>query len=100
MLRALKDLENYKISDTDGEIGHVKDFYFEDDAWLVRYFVVDAGTWLSSRKVLILPISFHHPDWLERTLPVAISKEQVRNSPDFDSARPVSRHNEVHYLRY
>ena len=32
MLRSLKNLENYSISATDGEIGHVKDFYFEDDA--------------------------------------------------------------------
>ena len=100
MLRNLKDLENYKISATDGEIGHVKDFYFQDDAWVVRYFVVDAGTWLTSRKVLISPISVHHPDWLARTLPVSITKQQVKNSPDFDSDKPVSRQNEEQYLGY
>jgi hypothetical protein len=100
MLRNLKDLENYKISATDGEIGSVKDFYFEDDAWVVRYFVVDAGTWLTSRKVLISPISVHHPDWLERTLPVSITKQQVKNSPDFDTDKPVSRQNEEQYLGY
>ena len=98
MLRNLKDLENYKISATDGEIGHVKDFYFEDDAWAVRYFVVDAGTWLSSRKVLISPISVHHPDWQAQTLPVSITKEQVKNSPNIDTDKPVSRQNEVEYL--
>ena len=53
MLRSMKDLENFTISATDGEIGHLKDFYFDDDAWVVRYLVVDAGSWLSSRKVLI-----------------------------------------------
>jgi hypothetical protein len=100
MLRELKDLENYKISATDGEIGHVKDFYFEDDAWVVRYFVVDAGTWLSSRKVLISPISVGHPDWLERTLPVSITKKQVESSPDIDTDKPVSRQNEEQYLGY
>jgi PRC-barrel domain len=100
MLRNLKDLENYKISATDGEIGHVKDFYFEDDAWVVRYFVVDAGTWLSSRKVLISPISVRHPDWTERTLPVSITKDQVRNSPNIDTDKPVSRQNEEQYMGY
>ncbi|MEO6280293.1 PRC-barrel domain-containing protein [Roseateles sp.] len=100
MLRNLKDLENYKISATDGEIGHVKDFYFEDDAWAVRYFVVDTGTWLSSRQVLISPISVRHPDWLARTLPVSISKEQVKNSPGFDSDKPVSRQNEEEVMGY
>jgi uncharacterized protein YrrD len=100
MLRSLKDLENYKISATDGEIGHVKDFYFDDDAWAVRYFVVDAGTWLSSRKVLISPISVKKPDWLARTLPVSISKDKVKNSPNIDTDQPVSRQNEVQYMGY
>jgi len=100
MLRNLKDLENYKIGATDGEIGHVKDFYFEDDAWVLRYFVVDTGSWLSSRKVLISPISVHHPDWLARKLPVSITREQVRHSPDIDTDQPVSRQNEEQYLGY
>ena len=37
MLRSTEDVENYTISATDGPIGHVKDFYFDDDAWVVRY---------------------------------------------------------------
>ena len=100
MLRSTKDLEGYKISATDGDIGHVKDFYFDDDHWAVRYFVVEAGTWLSSRKVLVSPISVHHPDWLGKTLPVSISKEQVRNSPSIDTDKPVSRQNEGQVLGY
>jgi len=100
MLRSLKDLENFAIGATDGKIGHVNDFYFDDDAWVVRYFVVDAGSWLSSRKVLSSPISVRHPDWLERTLSVSITKAQVRNSPDIDSDKPVSRQNEEQFLGY
>ncbi|MEO8936360.1 MAG: PRC-barrel domain-containing protein [Burkholderiaceae bacterium] len=100
MLRNAKDLENYAIAATDGPIGHVKDFYFDDDAWVVRYLVVDAGSWLSSRKVLISPVSVHHPDWLERTLPVAITKEQVKNSPNIDTEKPVSRQNEEQTMGY
>jgi len=53
MIRNLKARENFKIIATDGEIGHVKDFYFEDDDWVVRYLVAETGTRLSSRKVLI-----------------------------------------------
>lgn len=100
MLHNLKDLENFTISATDGEIGHVKDFYFEDDSWVVRYLVVEAGTWLASRKVLISPISAHHPDWSARTLPVSISMEKVKLSPDFDTDKPVSRQNEEQYIGY
>ena len=100
MLRSAKDLNDYKISATDGEVGHVKDLYFDDDAWAIRYFVVDTGTWLSSRKVLISPISVHHPNWSGQTLPVSITKAQVKNSPAFDADKPVSRQNEEQYLGY
>jgi hypothetical protein len=100
MLRSMKDLENYAIGATDGPIGHVKDFYFDDDAWVIRYFVVDAGSWLSSRQVLISPMSVTRPNWVERLLPVAISKEQVKNSPDIDTQKPVSRQHEMQTLGY
>ncbi|OYT87474.1 MAG: photosystem reaction center subunit H [Burkholderiales bacterium PBB6] len=100
MLRNLQDLDDFKISATDGEIGHVKDFYFEDNTWAVRYLVVEAGSWANSRKVLISPISVRHPDWLARTLSVSISQQQVKNSPSFDTDKPVSRQNEEQYLGY
>ncbi|HUX25995.1 MAG TPA: PRC-barrel domain-containing protein [Burkholderiales bacterium] len=100
MLRSTKDLEDYAIRATDGIVGHVKDFYFDDKAWVIRYLVVDTGAWLSHRKVLISPIAIGHPDWPEKVLPVSITKEQVKNSPDIDTDKPVSRQQEMHYLGY
>ena len=100
MLRSLKDLENYAIGATAGPIGHVRDFFFDDDAWVVRYLVVDTGTWLNSREVLISPVSLRSPDWSSRLLPMNISREQVRNSPDIDTHMPVSRQHESELLGY
>ena len=100
MLRSTKDLENYAIGATDGHIGHVKDFYFDDTAWAVRYLVVETGAWLSSRKVLISPIAIGEPNWKDKTLPVALTKEQVKNSPDIDTEKPVSRQHEMDYAGY
>lgn len=100
MLRNLNELENYVIQATDGDIGHLKDCYFEDDTWVVRYFVVDAGTLLTRRMVLVSPISVHRSDWLGRSLAVSITRDQVKHSPDIDTDQPVSRQNEVQYLGY
>jgi hypothetical protein len=100
MLRNLNALENYKINATDGEIGGIADFYFDDKDWAVRYFVVETGNWLSDRQVLISPISVRLPDWAGRSLPVSITKAQVRNSPSFNSDKPVTRQNEAEYLGY
>ena len=100
MLRNIKDLEGYAIGATDGAVGHVKDFYFDDDAWVVRYVVVETGSWLASRKVLISPIAIGKPDWVQRLLPIALTKEQVRGSPDIDTDKPVSRQHEADYHTY
>jgi hypothetical protein len=100
MLRSMKNLENYAIHATDGAIGHVQDFYFDDRAWVVRYLVVETGSWLSSRKVLISPLSIGQPNWAEKLLPVWITREQVKNSPDIDTDKPVSRQHEIQYLGF
>ena len=100
MLRNLHDLEDYAIRATDGDIGHVKDFYIDDQTWVIRYLVVETGGWLSSRKVLVSPMAIGHPDWQERVLPTSVTRDQVRNSPNIDTDKPVSRQHESHYLAY
>jgi uncharacterized protein YrrD len=100
MLRQLKDLQGYALRATDGDIGTVTDFYFDDERWVVRYLVVETGSWLASRKVLVSPASLGTPDTVELVLPVSITREQVRNSPDIDTDKPVSRQHEIDYLGY
>jgi uncharacterized protein YrrD len=100
MLRTLKELQGYALRATDGDVGTVKDFYFDDDRWVVRYLVVETGTWLSSRQVLISPVSIGTPNHDDKVLPVSITREQVKNSPDIDTDKPVSRQHELDYLDY
>jgi len=100
MLRSMKELEGYAIGATDGVIGQVKDLYFDDESWVIRYLVVETGRWLLSRRVLISPIALAEPNWSEKVLPASITCEQVRGSPDIDTNRPVSRQHEMGYLAY
>lgn len=100
MLRTVKNMEDYVISATDGNIGQVKDAYFDDETWCIRYLVVETGTWLSSRKVLISPISIGLANGADKLLPVSITKEQVKNSPDISTEKPVSRQQEIELLEY
>lgn len=100
MLRALQDLEGCAISATDGAIGHVTDCYFDDEQWVLRFLVVETGSWLDSRKVLISPHAIGQPDWHGKVLPVSITREQVRSSPDVDTGQPVSRHHALQILSH
>jgi hypothetical protein len=85
---------------TDGPVGSVDQFFFDDEHWAVRYLVVDTGKWLPGRRVLISPYLIHGVDWNARAVLLSIRKAAVRNSPDIDTDRPVSRQKEAEYLRY
>ena len=85
---------------TNGAIGKVRDFYFDDETWTVRYLVVDTGSWLSGRRVLILPNFLRRVDRKKQTISVSLTKEQVEESPSIDTDKPVSRQHETEYLSY
>ncbi|HEY8658942.1 MAG TPA: PRC-barrel domain-containing protein, partial [Hanamia sp.] len=91
MKRSVKSLIGYSLRETDGELGKVDQFYFDDETWTVRYLVVQTGNWLSDRKVLISPKVLQEPDWVREEFPVNLTKEQIRNSPDIDTKKTVSR---------
>ncbi|MGH7317879.1 MAG: PRC-barrel domain-containing protein, partial [Candidatus Rokuibacteriota bacterium] len=57
MIRAGSGFKGLSIEASDGDIGSVKDLYFDDLMWTVRYLVVDTGAWLPGRQVLISPMS-------------------------------------------
>lgn len=100
MLRSMKDMEDYTIGATDGIIGRVRDFYFDDEDWVIRYLVVETDAGASQREVLISPISIGQPNWTEKRLPASLTRAQVQNSPDIDTNKPVSRQHEMGYLGY
>ncbi len=100
MLHNLKTLHGYKLAATDGDIGHIKDFYFDDYSWAVRYLVVDTGSWLTGRLVLIAPYAFGFLDTANRTLSVKLTKSQIEHAPSIDAHKPVSRQYEQDYYSY
>jgi len=100
MLHTVKELHDFTVGASDGEIGEVKDVYFDDERWAIRYMVVEAGGWLNGRKVLISPISVRGIDWDDEVLNVKLSKQQVRDSPSVDTDKPVSRQHEIDYYNY
>jgi hypothetical protein len=93
-------LEGYSIGATDGVIGEVSDFYFDDDAWVIRYVVVALGVGAQRRNVLISPIAIGQPDWSRKVLSVRLTRDQISGSPDIDTDKPVSSQQEMGYLGY
>jgi hypothetical protein len=84
----------------DGKIGKAHDLFFDDAQWGVRYLVVDAGSWLPGRRVLISPASLGQADWMKRVFPIELTKEEIENSPGVACDKPVARQLEKEVADY
>jgi hypothetical protein len=100
MLTNATFLKGLAVQATDGELGTVNQFYFDDETWAIRYLTVETGGWLGGRSVLISPFSILHTDLQAKRLDVSLTKKQVENSPDINTHQPVSRQHEAEYNLY
>ncbi len=100
MQRSINSLAGFTIGATDGDIGKVEEFYFDDTTWTVRYMIVKTGGWLTGREVLISPATIFKPDWENKIIPVNLTRDQVKNSPDIDTDKPISRQEEEKLFAY
>ena len=100
MLQNISQLYGAKVAATDGDIGHIKDCYFDDKTWVIRYLVADTGSWLAGRLVLLTPHALGQFDQAAKTLHVKLPKKRIEDSPSIESHKPVSRQYEVAYYRY
>jgi uncharacterized protein YrrD len=100
MLVNAKALKGHKLNGIDGELGSVKEFYFDDQHWAIRYLVADTGNWLTGRQVLISPYALVSVNNDEQFININLTKEQIENSPSLDTDKPVSRQYEMGYNGY
>jgi hypothetical protein len=90
-LRSAREVIGYYIGATDGEIGHVEDLLVDDEAWRIRYLVIDTRNWLPGRKVVVSPQWIHRVDWARETVDLDQTRDQIRNSPEYDVSAPPDR---------
>ena len=100
MLRRIRELGAYRLHATDGDIGHLEQFYFDDRDWKIRYFVVDIGTWLHGKKVLMSPNSITGVDKPTKTINASFTKQQVQESADVATHKPVELQEPHDYYIY
>lgn len=96
----VKTLEGYKLQSLDGEIGKVREFYFDDRYWTIRYLVADTGSWLTGRQVLISPYGMVGVNRAEQHITIDLTKKQIESSPSLSSDEPVSKQFETDYYGY
>jgi uncharacterized protein YrrD len=100
MLRHTSKISGYTVGASDGQIGSVTDFLFDELSWRVRWLVVDTGAFLSGRKVLLPPSALSHVNHIGHQLAVNLTRQQVKDSPDIQSDEPVSGQMETDLYDY
>jgi hypothetical protein len=99
-LRSASELRGYHIQGTDDAIGHVGDFIVDDETWQVRYLAVDTSNWWFGKKVLIAPQWASGIRWAERKVDVGMTRERIKNSPEWNPNVAVNREYEVRLYDY
>ena len=99
-LRSADEMTGYHIGASDGAIGHIEDFLLDPEGWAIRYLVVGTGGWWTGRQVLIVPSAITGVSWGDRTADVELTREQIRNAPEFDPSQCVDRAFEERYYGY
>lgn len=105
MYQDIRPLYGRRIGALDGEIGEIKDFYFDGSTWTLRYIVVDTGGWLGGRQVLLTRHAFGtralgRSDHKDGALSVSLTRKQIDACPSTDTRKPVSRQYEEEYYKY
>ena len=100
MIIANNQLNEFSLRATDGSIGQVKDLYFNDDDWAIRYLVVETGNWFTRHRVLVPTAALDSIDATNKVIQVSLTRDQVKHSPDVDCDMPVSRQHQTDLSGY
>lgn len=100
MLRHESDVKGYEIHASDGLVGTVTDFLFDDAAWVVRWLVVDTGHWLPGRQILLPPSALGFVNHIAHQFNVLLTRRQVKDCPGVEVHEPVSRQHEARIYDY
>lgn len=99
-LRSARDVSGHGIQATDGELGHVEDYLVDDEAWVIRYLIVDPRNWWPGAHVLVATDWITAVHWNDSTVEVNVTKDAVRNAPQYDPTSGIGRSYETLYHRH
>ncbi len=91
----MQEIATYHIAALDGEIGEVEDFFIETDNWSISYIGADTRHFLPGKHILISTLWLGPINWSHRTVNINLTREQIKNSPDYEKVTEISREYET-----
>ena len=100
MLHRVKTLKHYTLDSLDGAMGKVKDFYFDDQHWTVRYLIVDTRNWWPGKKVVVAPEWITDVSWSGRSVGINLDRATIKSGPEWDPVKTPERPYEERLYRH
>ena len=91
---------SYNVSASDGKVGKLRDLAISEKDWAIRYAVVDTGTLLPGKKVLVANDWIDSVSWGSSLITLDTTVDLVMNAPEFSSIEKVDRDYEQTLAEY
>jgi uncharacterized protein YrrD len=94
-LRSCRDIIGYRVQAQDGPIGHIEDFFVDEEGWVMRYLLVNTRNWLAGRSVLLATDWVTAISWGQKDVYVKQDKETIWKSPEYNHSKNLPREYEI-----
>lgn len=92
MLLLAGHMQGASVEASDGRLGKLCDFRFDERDGSIRHLVLDGGTWLNRRRITLPPDLVRTKDWADHRLTVAqLTRKQVIDSPTVETHVPLGQ---------
>lgn len=85
MLHKTSKVRGFHLFATDGEVGHVDDFLFDED-WDICYLVVDTSNFLGGKWVIVSTEAILSIESPEKKIRVNLTRDEVKHSASVETA--------------
>ncbi len=100
MLRNLQSIIDFNVETPEGYLGVIRDCFFDDQEWHVRYFSVDIADVIGGQRSLVAPEGLEKIDWIKHVVYLNVSRDKVLQSPEVETSLPISRQYEIALRRH
>ncbi len=99
-VRSSREVVGYAIEASDGGIGNIEDLIVDTRAWRIRHLVIDTRKWLPGKQVITDIDWIEDFDWAGRKAAIDYTRDEIKDSPEFDPSAPVNREYEERLYDY
>jgi hypothetical protein len=86
MVHRLSRIKGFHVQGTDGTLGHVDDLLVDEAGARVCYLMVDTSNWMGGKWVALSTTAIQGIDWVEGTVQVGLTRDEIRKSPGVEEA--------------